>query len=88
MDLLNLRYKPQEDERTNYGTNQRTDEAVGLNAEQGKEPAANDATDDTQEEVDEQSLAGAALQFACYEAGQCTDDEANECRYHFNSLTF
>ena len=69
MFLLHLRDNPEDDNCTDYSANKFSNPSIGLNAKETEQPAAKHAADDAQEEVDEQTFACAALQFARDESG-------------------
>ena len=84
--LLHLRNDPEDDDGANHCTDEFSNPSCNADAQQAEQPAAEHAADDAQEEVDEQTFACAALQFACDETGQDAGDDTNDESFH--SLMF
>lgn len=65
--------EPEEDYGADDRCDQAADDAAGVDAEETEEPAAQDAADYADHEINYESKASAAHQFAGYESGENAD---------------
>lgn len=63
--LLELSKNPEDDNCTNDATDEVTNPRVCVDADKAEKPATDTTADDTKDEINDQTIAAAALQLAC-----------------------